>query len=69
MSIKYIALIISQGEICMDPVKVARVMDWPTPTKKKEVQSFLGFMNFHCQCKGNLMIKARGLILARENQS
>jgi hypothetical protein len=31
----------------MDPVKVARVTEWPTPTKKKEVQSFLRFVNFY----------------------
>jgi hypothetical protein len=33
----------------MDPVKVAGVMEWPTPTTKKEVQSFLGFVNFYCR--------------------
>jgi hypothetical protein len=33
----------------MDPVKVAGVMKWPTPTTKKEVQSFLGFANFYHQ--------------------
>jgi hypothetical protein len=48
MSIKYLGLIISKGGIHMDPVKVAGVMDWPTLTKKKEVQSFLGFMKFYC---------------------
>jgi hypothetical protein len=47
MSNKYLGLIISEGEIHMDLVKVAGVMDWPTLTKKKEVQSFLGFMNFY----------------------
>ena len=31
----------------MDPIKVASIMDWPTPTKVKEVQSFLGFCNFY----------------------
>ena len=31
----------------MDPIKVAGVMDWPMPTKVKEVQSFLGFCNFY----------------------
>jgi Reverse transcriptase (RNA-dependent DNA polymerase) len=46
-SIEYLGLIISEGEIHMDPVKVAGVAEWPTPTKKKEVQSFLGFANFY----------------------
>jgi hypothetical protein len=32
----------------MDPVKVAGVMEWPTPMTKKKVQSFLGFANFYC---------------------
>ncbi len=31
----------------MDPAKVAVVKDWSEPTKKKEVQSFLGFCNFY----------------------
>ena len=30
----------------MDPAKVAGVSEWPTLTTKKEVQSFLGFVNF-----------------------
>src|SRR5258708_34357853 len=30
----------------MDPVKVQGVTDWPQPTKVKDVQSFIGFMNF-----------------------
>src|SRR5271155_2140194 len=33
----------------MDPVKVSAVADWPIPTNKKEVQSFLGFTNFYRQ--------------------
>ena len=32
----------------MDPAKIAGVAEWPTPTNKKEVQSFLGFTNFYC---------------------
>ncbi len=31
----------------MDLTKVCRVMEWPTPMKVKEVQSFLGFVNFY----------------------
>src|SRR5258708_37880648 len=31
----------------MDATKVCRVMEWPTPMKVKEVQSFLGFVNFY----------------------
>src|SRR6202789_4453804 len=46
-SIEYLGLIISEGEMRMDPVKVAGVTEWTTPTNRKEVQSFLGFANFY----------------------
>ena len=31
----------------MDPVKLDGIASWPTPTKVKEVHSFLGFANFY----------------------
>src|SRR5258705_11919740 len=31
----------------MDPVKVQGVTDWPQPVKVKDVQSFIGFVNFY----------------------
>src|SRR5258708_4717133 len=31
----------------MDPVKVQGVTDWPQPAKVKDVQSFIGFVNFY----------------------
>src|SRR5260221_11298944 len=31
----------------MDPIKVQGVTDWPQLTKVKDVQSFIGFMNFY----------------------
>jgi hypothetical protein len=33
----------------MDLVKIAGVADWPTLTSKKEVQSFIAFVNFYHQ--------------------
>jgi hypothetical protein len=33
----------------MDLVKIAGVADWLTPSNKKEVQSFVGFVNFYQQ--------------------
>ena len=39
----------SHNSVAMDLVKVAGVAEWPAPTNKKEVQSFLGFTNFYCQ--------------------
>lgn len=45
--IEYLGLIISEGQVEMDPVKVDGVAKWPVPTSRKEVQSFLGFANFY----------------------
>jgi hypothetical protein len=33
----------------MDLVQVAGVAEWPEPSNKREVQSFLRFANFYCQ--------------------
>jgi len=46
-SVNYLGLVISRGCVSMDPVKVRGVSDWPLPKKVKEVQSFLGFVNFY----------------------
>jgi hypothetical protein len=45
--IEYLGVIISHNKVEMDPVKVAGVADWPTPMNKKEVQFFVGFINFY----------------------
>jgi transposase InsO family protein len=45
--VEYLGVIVSHNSVEMDPVKVAGVADWPTPENKKEVQSFLGFVNFY----------------------
>ncbi len=44
---EYLRVIISKDSVRMDPIKIAGIAEWPTPTKKKELQSFLGFMNFY----------------------
>jgi hypothetical protein len=45
--IKYLGVIILHNKVEIDPVKIAGVADWPMPSNKQEVQSFLGFINFH----------------------
>jgi hypothetical protein len=45
--IEYLGIIISHNKVEMDPVKIAGVADWPTPSNNKEVQSFVGFVNFY----------------------
>jgi hypothetical protein len=47
--IEYLDIIISHNKVEKDPVKVTGAADWPTPTNKKEVQSFVRFINFYCQ--------------------
>ncbi len=50
---EYLRVIISEGSIRMDPVKIARIAEWPVPAKKQQLQSFLGFTNFYqCFIKG-----------------
>jgi len=46
--IKYLELVISENKVVMDPVKVARVCDWPTPENWTDVQAFIDFVNFYC---------------------
>jgi hypothetical protein len=45
--IEYLGIIISHNKVEMDLVKIAGVADWPMPSNKKEVQSFIGFINFY----------------------
>src|SRR5258705_6142541 len=45
--VEYLRLVISKDHVAMDPTKVHRVTEWPTPMKVKEVQSLLGFVNFY----------------------
>ena len=44
---EYLGMVIEEGEISMDPVKLKGIKDWPIPTTVKQVQSFLGFGNFY----------------------
>ncbi len=44
---KYLSVIILENSIRMDPIKIAGIAEWPMPTKKWELQSFLSFMNFY----------------------
>ena len=47
LAVEYLGLILSQGHVAMDPVKVAGVCNWPVPWNVTEVKSFLGFINFY----------------------
>ena len=45
--IEFLGLIISEGKVEMDPIKVSGIQKWPVPNNKKELQQFLGFCNFY----------------------
>ena len=42
-----LGLIIKEGQLSMDPVKLKGISDWPVPTTVKQVRAFLGFGNFY----------------------
>jgi len=48
-SIKYLGIIILENKIQMDKEKLSGVLEWLVSTKIKQVQVFLGFMNFYCR--------------------
>ena len=45
--VEYLGMIVKPGQLAMDPVKLDGIASWPTPTKVKDVHSFLGFANFY----------------------
>jgi hypothetical protein len=45
--IEYLGMIIEEGTIAMDSVKLGGIRDWPVPTMLKQTQSFLEFGNFY----------------------
>ena len=45
--VEYLGLLISEGKVRMDPVKVTAVKDWATPKSIRDVRGFLGFANFY----------------------
>ena len=47
--IEYLGMIVQQGNISMNPVKLGGIQDWPIPTSVKGVRLFLGFGNFYQQ--------------------
>ena len=61
MEIEYLGLIVSEGEVRMDPIKVTRVTEWLTPRTKHKVQSFLRFTNFYWHFIQDFSDNARAL--------
>lgn len=47
--VEYLGLIISHNTISMDPIKLAGISKWPTPSKVQHIWQFLGFCNWYRQ--------------------
>ena len=47
--VEYLGMIVQPNQLAMDPVKLNGIAKWPTPTKVKNIRSFLGFTNFYCR--------------------
>jgi hypothetical protein len=45
--VTYLGYVIGVDGIKMDPKKLDSIRSWPEPRSVKDVQSFLGFMNFY----------------------
>jgi hypothetical protein len=43
---KYLGVLISEGNVHIDPAKVSGITQWPLPQTIKEIQSLLDFCNF-----------------------
>ena len=39
--------VMSPDGVATDPSKIEKVVNWPVPTNKSEVQQFLGFVNYY----------------------
>ncbi|QRW18193.1 Retrotransposable element Tf2 protein [Rhizoctonia solani] len=60
-SVEYLGIIVLDKGFSLDKLKIQAVREWPTPTKVKEVQSFLGFANFLRRFVANFSHIARPL--------
>ena len=45
--IPILGVIVRKGQVKMEQEKIKAIKKWKTPTKIKEVESFLGFANFY----------------------
>ena len=67
--VDFLGLILRPREIAMDPTKLLGITEWPTPTKVKDIRSFLKFTNYYRRFIGDYSNIARPLIdLTKKNQ-
>ena len=59
--IPILRVVVGRGQVQMETNKVKAVKEWKTSTKIKEVESFLGFVNFYRQFIKNFSHTVRSL--------
>ena len=59
--IPILGVIVGRGQVKMKQEKIKAVKEWKTPTKIKDVESFLGFANFYRRFIHNFSHTARPL--------
>ena len=60
--VEYLGMIVKPSQLAMDLVKLNGIAYWPTPSKVKDICSFLGFANFYCQFISNYSTLTHPLI-------
>jgi hypothetical protein len=46
--VEYLGIIVGNGQVKMDPVKLKGIIEWPEPTNLRELRAVLGFGNYYC---------------------
>ena len=59
---EFLGYIILPNGVEMDPKKIEAVMSWPDPTNLRDVQGFLGFINFYCRFINHFSLLATPLM-------
>ena len=45
--VDFCGMIISENSIAIDPIKIQGILDWPIPTKVRDIRAFIGFVGFY----------------------
>jgi len=59
--IPILGVVVGKGQVKMEQEKIKAVNEWKTPTKIKDVKSFLGFANFYRRFIHNFSYTAKSL--------
>jgi len=57
--IPILGVIVGKGQVKMEQEKIKAVKEWKTPTRVKDIKSFLGFTNFYQRFIHNFSCTAR----------